>query len=91
MTYLWGVNPVYRESGSDTSYYLYNAHGDVVQLANASGAITTTYDYDAFGNEVDPALVDANPLRYCGEYFDTETGTYDLHARCYDHTDGCFS
>ena len=62
MTYLWGVNPVCRESGSDTSCYLYNAHGDVVQLANASGAVTKTYDYDAFGNESIPSATDTNPL-----------------------------
>jgi RHS repeat-associated protein len=30
------------------------------------------------------AAVDANPYRYCGEYWDDETGTYYLRARYYD-------
>jgi RHS repeat-associated protein len=59
----------------------------VVQLAGSNGAILWQYDYDAFGNEreilgQDPAL-DTNPWRYCGEYFDKETGTIYLRARYY--------
>jgi RHS repeat-associated protein len=32
-------------------FYLYNAHGSVVQLADSNGNVTQSYDYDAFGNE----------------------------------------
>ena len=31
---------------------------------------------------------DANPFRYCGEYFDSETGTIYLRARYYNPTTG---
>ena len=34
---------------------------------------------------------DANPWRYCGEYFDKETGTYYLRARYYNPANGRFS
>jgi uncharacterized protein RhaS with RHS repeats len=88
--YLRGINLLASEdsAGNNVRYYLYNAHGDVVQLADDSGDAVWYYDYDAFGNEKeiagqDPAL-DANPFRYCGEYFDRETGTIYLRARYYD-------
>ena len=45
-------------------------------LTDDEGSITKTYEYDAFGNEEDPAATDTNPFRYAGEYYDKETGTY---------------
>jgi YD repeat-containing protein len=33
-----------------TSYYGYDGHGSVRYLTDTTGAITDTYDYDAFGN-----------------------------------------
>lgn len=71
-------------------YYLFNGHGDVVQLTNSSGNVIKTYDYDAFGNEKNPDTTDTNPFRYCGEYFDKETGTYYLRARYYNPLIGRF-
>ena len=50
-----------------------------------------SYDYDAFGNEKSPSASDRNPFRYCGEYWDTETGTYYLRARYYDPLIGRFT
>ena len=48
------------------------------------------YDYDAFGNEVNPDANDTNPFRHCGEYFDLSSGTYYLRARHYDPGIGRF-
>ena len=49
---------------TDSEYYIYNAHGDVVSLTSTAGIVTKTYDYDAFGNETNPSSTDANPFRY---------------------------
>ncbi|MDL2288354.1 RHS repeat-associated core domain-containing protein [Oscillospiraceae bacterium OttesenSCG-928-F05] len=49
-----------------------------------------SYDYDAFGNEKAPDVGDVNPFRYCGEYFDFETGRIYLRARYYDPVVGRF-
>jgi hypothetical protein len=35
-----------------TSYNVYDGHGSVRALTNLAGAVTDTYDYDAFGNIV---------------------------------------
>ena len=56
----------------------------MVQLTNASGTVTKTYVYDAFGVEKGPSDTDTNPVRYAGEYYDKETGTYYLQSRYYD-------
>ena len=88
--YLRGVNLI-SITADTTEYYLFNAHGDVVNLTNSAGATTKTYDYDAFGNERNPDAADENPFRYCGEYWDTENGTYYLRARYYDPAIGRFT
>jgi RHS repeat-associated protein len=71
-------------------YYIYNGHGDVAGLTDASGALAKTYRYDAFGNEVSPVATDTNPFRYAGQYYDLETNTYYNQARYYNPTTGRF-
>ena len=71
-------------------YYVQNAHGDVVDLTDANGAVTKVYRYDAFGVEKNTDSTDTNAFRYCGEYFDSETGTIYLRARHYDPSIGRF-
>ena len=86
-TYVRGINLLFGRA----RYYLYNAHGDVVQLTNTNGQLTKNYNYDAFGNERSPVEEDTNPFRYCGEYYDTETGLCYLRARYYDPLIGRFT
>ena len=88
--YLRGLNLYGSFIGNDEYFYLYNAHGDVVNLTDTSGYIEHTYRYDAFGNEREPDSSDNNPFRYCGEYYDGETGSYYLRARYYDPVVGRF-
>ena len=88
--YLRGFNLISREAET-TEYYLFNAHGDVVNLTDSAGTVTKSYDYDAFGNEIAPDSADENPFRYCGEYWDVETATYYLRARYYAPSIGRFT
>ncbi|MEM1485861.1 RHS repeat-associated core domain-containing protein [Oscillospiraceae bacterium PP1C4] len=87
--YLRGINLVTREIDTERQYYLFNAHGDVVQSVDAYGNMKN-YKYDAFGNEENPEKLDSNPFRYCGEYLDKETGEIYLRARYYDPATGRF-
>ncbi|MCL2679489.1 MAG: hypothetical protein FWF18_04310 [Dehalococcoidia bacterium] len=89
--YVRGVNLILAVDNNGVIYYLFNAHGDVVQLADAGGAVVKSYKYDAFGVEWNPSSGDANPFRYCGEYWDGETGTYYLRFRHYDPRIGRFT
>jgi RHS repeat-associated protein len=82
-----------KQSGNvktDYQYYTQNAHGDVVNLTDSTGAITKSYKYDAFGVEQNIDDSDSNAFRYCGEYYDSESGTIYLRARYYDPTIGRF-
>lgn len=92
VSYVRGLSLVAAVDANGTrTYYHYNAHGDVVQLTNSSGAVTKDYTYDAFGIEKSASGADANPFRYCGEQFDTETGNYYLRARYYSPGIGRFT
>jgi len=93
--YIRGTNLVakynYRNGNkSEYTYYTQNAHGDVVNLTNAGGEVVKSYTYDAFGVEKNIDENDTNAFRYCGEYYDTETGTVYLRARYYNPTTGRF-
>jgi len=93
--YIRGTNLVakynfFNGAKSEYTYYTQNAHGDVVNLTDAEGNVTKTYTYDAFGVEKNIDSSDTNAFRYCGEYYDTETGTIYLRARYYNPSIGRF-
>ena len=52
-TYTWGLELISEDqsinSTPTTSYYVFDGHGSVRALTNAAGAVSDTYDYDAFG------------------------------------------
>lgn len=62
----------------------------MVNLTDSTGAITKSYTYDAFGVEKNIDDTDTNAFRYCGEYYDSESGTIYLRARYYDPSTGRF-
>ena len=76
-------------------HYVLNLQGDVVRLVTDDGITVATYAYDAWGNIIDmdytyKAVADANPLRYRGYYYDSETGLYYLQSRYYNPKWGRF-
>ena len=48
-----------------TSYYGFDGHGSVRYLTDSTGAVTDTYDYDAFGNLINSDRHDAEQLPLC--------------------------
>ena len=81
--YLRGINLIAQEIDNQSWYYTHNAHGDVIQRIRDNGEAAPVYHYDAFGNERNPVDTDPNLFRYCAEYWDRETESYYLRARCY--------
>lgn len=55
--YIRGINLIRSDRNG---YYLYNAHGDVIQLADSVGNIIKSYTYDAFGAETSIDSADSN-------------------------------
>lgn len=78
--YIRVLTLIYAKKGETKTYYRFNGHGDVIALANSSGAIIKRYKYDSFGVEENPGIFDTNVFRYCGEYYDVETKTIYLRA-----------
>ena len=79
-----------RIVGGSVSYYGYDGHGSVRLLTNASGAVTDTYDYDAFGNLISRTGTTDNEYLYTGERFDANLGFYYLRARYMNPSSGRF-
>ncbi|MDD6564228.1 MAG: RHS repeat-associated core domain-containing protein [Clostridiales bacterium] len=90
--YIRGVTGIIysKDKKGTKTYYVTNNHGDVTALVNSSGNIIKEYTYDEYGVETNPDKEDTNPFRYCGEYYDTETGFIYLRARYYDPELGRF-
>ncbi len=85
-------------------YYVLDLQGDVIALADQNGTLIARYTYDPWGKllKVTPngwleeqnayylKVAEANPLRYRGYYYDSETGFYYLQSRYYDPEIGRF-
>ena len=74
-------------NGTDIEYfYVKNLQGDILKVITATGTEAATYTYDAWGKLLTSSgdMAEANPIRYRGYYYDTETGLYYLQSRYYD-------
>ncbi|AOY76017.1 RHS repeat-associated core domain-containing protein [Clostridium formicaceticum] len=87
---VWGHKPLARIINNQYYYYIYNGHGDVVQVINQNGVVVNSYEYDEWGNIIQKQEQINNPIRYAGEYYDDESGLYYLRARYYDPFIGRF-
>jgi RHS repeat-associated protein len=73
-----------------TSFYGFDGHGSVRFLTSSTGAVTDTYDYDAFGNLISSTGTTPNNYLFAGEQFDPALGIYYNRARYYDQRQGRF-
>ncbi|MEK7096676.1 MAG: RHS repeat-associated core domain-containing protein [Patescibacteria group bacterium] len=82
-----------------TFYYLKNAKGDVLGLADEAGNRVVDYTYDAWGNITRNATISAtvptnlnalNPRLYAGYWYDSTLGLYFMKTRMYDSRIGRF-
>jgi RHS repeat-associated protein/uncharacterized repeat protein (TIGR01451 family) len=73
-----------------TSFYGYDGHGSVRFLTDSTGAVTDTYNYDAFGNLLSQTGATPNNYLFAGQQFDPVLGVYYNRARYYDQRQGRF-
>ena len=86
------------ETGWDTErtyFFARNAFGDIIAVyRNSDSKLMGTYEYDLWGRPVSMKeaaagidtdnILELNPYRYRGYYYDAESGLYYLNARYYD-------
>jgi RHS repeat-associated protein len=73
-----------QQVGSNRYYYLFDGLGSVVGVTDSSGNLVNTYAYEPYGKIRSSTGTLANPWRFAGAYFDTETSLYKMGARYYD-------
>ena len=92
-SYIYGPagTPVEQVSSSGTpTYLLADQLGSTRALTNASGSVTATFSYDAWGNLTGSTGSATTPFMYAGQYYDSATGLYYMQARYYDPASGQF-
>src|SRR6185437_8827563 len=93
-TYTYGLQRIDEDQVVDgawtPSYYGYDGGGNVRQLTNSAGAVTDSYEYDAFGNSFTVSGSTPNNYLYRGEQYDTDLGLHYLRARYYNPLTGGF-
>jgi RHS repeat-associated protein len=72
------------------AFYGYDGAGTVRLLTDSTGTVTDTYDYDAWGNEVNTTGTTPNVYLYRGEQYDSDLMLYDLRARYFNPITGRF-
>ena len=89
------------QNQTQTSYYAYDGHGSTRALSDPNGAVTDTYDYDAFGNIVHSTATGIPPggttiaptpneFLFAGEQFDSDLNLYYNRARYLNVSTGRF-
>ena len=74
-------------------FYRKNLQGDIIGIYDSCWNLLGLYEYDAWGNllsQVGSEILNINPFRYRGYYYDAETGLYYLNSRYYDPEIGRF-
>lgn len=94
-SYVLGDDVLGQANGSSAgSYLLYDGHGSTRQLADNTGAVSSRYNYDAYGQTLTATSTSGTPatsLLYCGEQYDSTLNMYNLRARLYDPSNGRFN
>ncbi|GAA6619287.1 putative Ig domain-containing protein [Scytonema sp. NUACC26] len=93
--YAGGSSPLMR-IGADGKpvYYLTDAMGTVIGLADGQGASAGKFLYDAFGNILSQVggnnSAAGGDFRFQGQWLESESGLYHFRARDYDPATGLF-
>src|SRR5262249_49412040 len=60
----------YRSDSTGTEYYLADALGSTIALADGSGVVQTSYSYEPYGATTQSGVGSANPARFTGRVED---------------------
>ncbi|MGL5866613.1 MAG: RHS repeat-associated core domain-containing protein [Dermatophilaceae bacterium] len=78
-------------SGANPAWYVSDHNGNTRALADATGAVTATYTYTAYGAPTRTSGAASTPLLYGRGHYDTDTGYIYLLHRYYDPATATFT
>ncbi len=81
--YSYGHDLLSQERSGNTSFYHYDGLGSTRGLSDASGVLTDSYNYEAFGELLNQTGSTENTYLFTGEQYDPNLGSYYLRARYY--------
>jgi len=90
-TYVRGLDLLFEDRSGVRSYYAVDGLGSTRALTDASGVVTDTYTYDAYGTTIGQAGTTENSYQYAGQGLDAATGLYHMGARYYEASAGRFT
>ena len=84
--YVYGPSgpPLEQINGSTALWLHHDQLGSTTLVTDSGGAAQATYTFDAYGKLSASTGTISNPLRFTGQYLDSESGLYYLRARYYD-------
>jgi RHS repeat-associated protein len=93
--YVYGLERISQRwsptSGTwNVSFYGYDGHGSVRFVTDPTGAVTDTYDYDAFGNLLHITGTTPDVYRFAAEQWDPDLNLYYNRARYLNTATGRF-
>ncbi|MCP4288363.1 MAG: RHS repeat-associated core domain-containing protein, partial [Gammaproteobacteria bacterium] len=88
--YVYGDDLLSQTTDGVTHYYQYDGLGSTRALSDASGTMTDTYRYDAYGMLLNSTGTRVNPYLYRGEQYDSDLSAYYLRSRYYQPGIGRF-
>ncbi|MEE9345406.1 MAG: RHS repeat-associated core domain-containing protein [Methylococcales bacterium] len=91
VSYTYGDDLVSQTRQGETHHYHYDGLGSTRYLSDASGVLTDSYDYEAFGQLLNEAGSTENSYRFAGEQLDSGLDQYYLRARYYNPAVGRFT
>ncbi|MFB7674480.1 RHS repeat-associated core domain-containing protein [Kitasatospora purpeofusca] len=85
-SYLYGPGdtPVEQISATGSQWYFHDQLGSTRALTDTAGAVVGSFAYTPYGAPAGQTGTVSTPLRYAGQYTDTESGLIYLRARYYD-------
>jgi RHS repeat-associated protein len=90
-SYVYADDLISMNRNGAVSYYHFDGLGSTRFLSNALGAVTDTYEYDAFGNQIARTGAVRNDFLFTGQQYDANVGSYYLRARYYQPDTGRFT
>lgn len=89
-SYTYADDLISMTRGGETRWYHFDGLGSTRLLTDATGAVTDSYDFEAFGGLIAQSGATANDFLFTGQQYDPNIGFYYLRARYYQPEQGRF-